>query len=49
MHTCPECGQACTCGGDIDDIMFEDSRAARLCRHWDKCNEEYPDDWFDDE
>lgn len=22
MHTCPDCGQACTCGGDIDDIDF---------------------------
>lgn len=20
MHTCAECGQACFCGGDIDDI-----------------------------
>ena len=20
MHYCPECGQACTCNGDIDDI-----------------------------
>ena len=21
MHTCPECGQACTCNGDIDDCL----------------------------
>ncbi len=24
MHTCPICGSACYCNGDIDDIMFDD-------------------------
>jgi hypothetical protein len=23
MHTCPECGQACYCHGDIDDCEVE--------------------------
>lgn len=23
MHSCPECGQACYCGGDIDDVELE--------------------------
>jgi hypothetical protein len=33
MHTCPECGQACTCNGDIDDIMFDDGPEALACVH----------------
>lgn len=24
MHVCPVCGCACSCGGDIDDILFDD-------------------------
>lgn len=23
MHSCPECGQACYCHGDIDDCVVE--------------------------
>lgn len=23
MHSCPVCGQACCCGGDIDDCLNE--------------------------
>jgi hypothetical protein len=49
MHTCPECGQACTCNGDIDDIMFEDSARSRACRHWEECNDDYPEDWFEED
>jgi hypothetical protein len=25
MHTCPDCGQACSCNGDIDDLLDADA------------------------
>lgn len=31
MHTCPDCGQACCCNGDIEDIEIDD--AADDCEH----------------
>ena len=31
-HDCPECGQACTCRGDIDDIEMEDGEES--CTHF---------------
>jgi len=34
-HTCPDCGQVCHCGGDIDDIVFD--IASKYCCH---CEEE---------
>ena len=30
-HSCPECGSACYCGGDIDDIEIPDSAAEAGC------------------
>lgn len=34
MHSCPECGQACGCGGDIEDMMWDDdSEEALACEH----------------
>ncbi len=34
MHSCPECGQACFCNGDIDDLMWgDDSDEAMNCSH----------------
>ncbi len=33
MHDCPECGQACYCGGDIDDINIDDVAAQEKCTH----------------
>lgn len=30
-HTCPECGQACHCGGDIDDIDIGEHAAEDAC------------------
>jgi len=49
MHSCPECGQACTCNGDIDDIMWDDwSQEARRCVH--ACDPDPDDDPpFDDD
>jgi hypothetical protein len=35
MHTCPECGQACYCHGDIDDCEVEtEEYAAAHCTHY---------------
>jgi hypothetical protein len=31
MHTCPDCGQACYCNGDIDD--HENENEADSCVH----------------
>lgn len=34
MHSCPECGQACCCGEDLDDVMWDDeSEEALACEH----------------
>ncbi len=42
MHTCPDCGQACYCNGDIDDHETgEDDN----CQHWLECEDEADDDW----
>jgi hypothetical protein len=51
MHSCPECGSACYCSGDIDDIDVGDEEAQDDCTH---CPEaDYDDDdedtWTDDE
>lgn len=32
-HKCDECGDTCYCGGDIDDIVFEDSDFTSRCNH----------------
>jgi hypothetical protein len=47
-HTCPECGTACYCGGDIDDIFFgEDSAESDACSHCDGEDQERME-YFDD-
>ena len=51
-HSCPDCGQICYCGGDIDDIDFgDDTDEAELCTHcptfvddFDECDDDYDDD-----
>jgi hypothetical protein len=40
MHSCPDCGQACYCGGDIDDIEV-DPTAEDRCAH---CEDDNGDD-----
>lgn len=32
-HNCPECYSACYCGGDIDDIFFENTAYETGCTH----------------
>jgi hypothetical protein len=52
MHDCPECGQACHCGGDIDDAAVMSSEwiywNCECCANED--GDEYHDysDSFDD-
>lgn len=47
MHTCPECGQACDCSGDIDDAeVMRDSWVYARCEH--EC-EESDEDFLDGE
>ena len=34
MHSCPECGQACYCHGDIDDCEVEtEEYSSEHCTH----------------
>ena len=51
-HSCPECGQICYCGGDIDDCVFDGTSDQDRCTH---CpldgggdDEPYDDDNSDD-
>jgi hypothetical protein len=32
-HSCPECGQCCYCGGDIDDCLFDFPDCVERCTH----------------
>ncbi len=43
-HSCPECWLVCHCGGDIDDLCFDDTDEAMRCTH---CPDEFAD--IDDE
>ena len=38
MHSCPECGSACYCNGDIDDIELEGGEDS--CCHFTKCEQD---------
>ena len=33
-HSCPECGQACYCGSDIDDCLFDSEEDVLDCTHY---------------
>jgi hypothetical protein len=47
-HSCPECGQVCYCGGDIDDCCFDNTPEQNRCGHcpmWgDDDEDDYPDE-----
>lgn len=45
-HECPDCFQVCHCGGDIDDIIFSDTKEELHCSH---CPEEDDEDCEDDD
>lgn len=46
-HTCPECGQTCYCGGDIDDCLFDLEEDAINCIHYLECENDNDDDDFE--
>jgi hypothetical protein len=50
-HSCPDCGSACYCGGDIDDIFFEGSEEEMACIHClhEPRSLESANDYIDDE
>ncbi len=44
-HTCPECGQMCHCGSDIDDCLFDFDDDVDNCTHCDgRDDENCPDE-----
>lgn len=49
MHTCPECGQACSCSGDIEDHDTGDENYVS-CEHFLTCvgDEDEPNEWDED-
>ncbi len=44
MHTCPNCGQACYCCGDIDD---HETGEDENCEHWLECEDEMNEEDYD--
>lgn len=46
MHTCPDCAEACTCGGDIEDMEWGEDLGCVHCSALDDDFEE-DDDWED--
>lgn len=32
-HECPECFDGCYCGGDIDDMLMNDTKEELRCTH----------------
>lgn len=44
MHECPDCSSACYCGGDIDDMLMNDTIDEARCSHWRRCNPQFDDD-----
>ncbi len=43
-HECPECGQLCFCGGDIDDCMNNFEEDIIHCTHYLICEQEIDED-----
>lgn len=47
-HNCPNCGSACYCNGDIDDIFGCNLGAEDDCCHCDDDDDaDYDDQWED--
>lgn len=47
-HECPECGQVCYCGGDIDDLLLNGTDEEEMCDHCDG-EDDFDDLLLDDE
>ena len=45
-HSCPDCGQVCFCGGDIDDCTNDFEEDVLNCTH---CEDELDDEVLGDE
>jgi hypothetical protein len=60
-HECPDCGQTCYCGGDIDDCEFDDPLTVDACTHcpesergiseedWGRDDPDWPADNYENE
>lgn len=48
MHTCPDCGQACSCNGDIDDCLDICEEDSDNCEHYLECQNDDDDEDFDE-
>ena len=45
-HSCPDCGYTCYCGGDLDDILWQEGSEQKIgCTHC--LHEDREDDWDD--
>ena len=44
MHSCPECGSACYCNGDIDDIELDGGADACVHVLSENCDANLPDE-----
>jgi len=42
MHECPDCGEACYCHGDLDDIYMAGEE--QFCGHYRECQHEQEDE-----
>jgi hypothetical protein len=47
-HECPDCGQTCYCGGDIDDCCLNSEHYYMNCSHCDDTGNDYEDDEYCD-
>ena len=47
-HECPECGELCYCGGDIDDCLLNIHADVMGCTHCPIDGEEPDGEYFDD-
>lgn len=39
-HECPECGEMCYCGEDIDDLLLNNDEDVEACTHCDPFDED---------
>ena len=50
MHSCPDCGQACCCNGDIEDCNMSIGGDEEMdCDHYLQCEKEVDVMDYDDE
>jgi hypothetical protein len=47
-HPCPDCGQACFCGGDTDYVLIDSEDEMMACIHCFCLSEDSQEDDYDD-